>query len=206
MSTFLAIASLSFLIAVSPGPDFVVVVKNSLSYSRKKGFLTGLGVSLALLVHLAYTILGVGYLISKGNMLYFFLKYAGAGYLFYLGCKGLISSFKGQKSLLESCIDQNTLSAAGAFRQGFLTNLLNPKCALFFMSFFSQFILASTSTSLKIGYACINWLVTLGWFLLLSYLITGKYITSRIASFHKYIDRIMGCALILLSLYVLFRQ
>ena len=129
------------------------------------------------------------------------LKYAGAGYLFYIGCKGFISSFKKQQTL-DLCYAGNVtlLSPINALKQGFLTNLLNPKCALFFVSLFSQFIVVGTPLSLKIGFACINWSITLGWFLFLSYLITGNFIMSRIGSFRMYIDRVMGCVLMLLSL------
>jgi RhtB (resistance to homoserine/threonine) family protein len=205
VSSLLTVALVSLLAAISPGPDFFVVVKNSLSYSRKIGFLTALGVSLALLIHLSYTLIGIGILITEGSLVYLILKYAGAGYLFYLGCKGLISSFKKQQAL-DLCYAGNAaaLTPVNALKQGFLTNLLNPKCALFFVSLFSQFIVAGTPFSLKLCFACINWSITLGWFLLLSYLITSTFIMARIGSFKKYIDRVMGCVLILLSLKLIF--
>lgn len=201
ITSLLTVAFVSLLAAISPGPDFFVVVKNSLSYSRKTGFLTALGVSLALLIHISYTLIGIGLLITEGSIIYLLLKYAGAGYLFYVGCKGFISSFKKQQAL-DLCYAGNVtvLSPINALKQGFLTNLLNPKCALFFVSLFSQFIVVGTPLSLKIGFACINWSITLGWFLFLSYLITGNFIMSRIGSFRMYIDRVMGCVLMLLSL------
>lgn len=201
MSSLLAVTLVSLLGAISPGPDFLVVVKNSLSYSRKTGFLTALGVSLALIIHLSYTLIGIGILITEGSIVYLLLKYAGAGYLFYIGCKGFISSFKRQQPL-DLCYagTVNVPSPLTALKQGFLTNLLNPKCALFFVSLFSQFVVAGTPVALKIGFACINWSITLGWFLFLSYLITGNFIMSRIGSFRMYIDRVMGVVLILISL------
>lgn len=204
LSDLLAVAVVSLLAAISPGPDFFIVVKNSLSYSRKIGFLTAIGVSLALLIHLTYTLVGIGLLITEGSFFYLVLKYAGAGYLFYIGCQGFISSFKEQKPLdINSTESNNHLSSKTALKQGFLTNLLNPKCALFFMSLFSQFIQVDTPWSLKIGYASINWSITLGWFLLLAFLMTGKLIVSRIGKFRMYIDRVMGCILMLLSLKML---
>jgi len=201
ITSLLTIACVSLLAAISPGPDFFIVVKNSLSYSRKTGFLTALGVSLALLIHLSYSVIGIGMLIKEGSLVYLLLKYAGAGYLFYIGCKGFVSSFKKQQSI-DFCYagNVNFLLPFNALKQGFLTNLLNPKCALFFISFFSQFIAADTPLSLKISFACINWSITLGWFLFLSYLITGNLIMSRIGSFRTYIDRVMGVVLMLLSL------
>jgi threonine/homoserine/homoserine lactone efflux protein len=181
------------------------VVKNSLSYSRKMGYLTAFGVSLALIIHLTYTLVGIGILITEGSLYYHILKYAGAGYLLYIGSKGFISSFNTQKNL-EFCYagNANAILPADALKQGFFTNLLNPKCALFFVSLFSQFIDTDTPTFLKLSYACINWSITLVWFLFLTYLITGHYIMSRISGFRTYIDRIMGCVLALLSLKLLF--
>src|ERR1700722_9627545 len=121
VSNLLAVALVSLLAAISPGPDFFVVVKNSLSHSRKMGFLTTLGVCLALLIHLSYTLIGIGVLITEGTVVYLLLKYAGAGYLFYIGCKGFVSSFKKQNPL-EFCYAGTSLTPATAIKQGFLTN------------------------------------------------------------------------------------
>ena len=93
LASLFAVAIVSLLAAVSPGPDFFVVLRNSLSYSRKAGLLTALGVSLALTVHLFYTLVGIGVLIAESPFLYSLLKYVGVGYLFYIGLSSLISSF-----------------------------------------------------------------------------------------------------------------
>lgn len=200
-SSLMTVAMVSALAAVSPGPDFFIVVKNSLSYSRRIGMLTALGVSLALLIHLSYTLVGIGILTAESSTLYKVLKYAGAGYLFYLGSKGVVASFKKQAPLHFMSVRESTeLPPLSALKQGFLTNLLNPKCALFFISLFSQFIFTDTPVSQKLSYAGLNWSITLGWFLLLSYLVTGKYLTSKIAHFRNLFDRVMGMILIALSL------
>lgn len=201
ITNVLTVGLVSLLAAISPGPDFLVVVKNSLSYSRRAGFLTSTGVAIALLIHLSYTLIGIGMLLREGSTPYLMLKYAGAGYLFYIGCKGFILSFKKQQTL-DFCYagSAKILSPLQAFKQGFFTNLLNPKCALFFVSFFSQLIAVGTPLSLKICYACINWSISLGWFLFLTYLVTGEFIMSRISRFRSYIERIMGIVLVSISL------
>lgn len=201
LTSILSVSLVSLLGAICPGPNFLIVVKNSLSYSRKVGFLTALGVSFALLIHLSYILIGIGILITKGSFFYHLLKFVGAGYLFYIGCKGVILSFKEQKLLeFQSRGDARLLPPVMALKQGFLTNLLNPECILFFVSLFSQFILVSTPLHLKIGFVCINWSLTLGWFLLLSYVITGRLVVSNINGFRKYIDRVMGVVLIVFSI------
>lgn len=88
--------------------------------------------------------------------------------------------------------------------QGFLTNLLNPKAAIFFISLFSQFIDAGTPALIKFEYAFINWFLVLGWFLCLSCLITAKSFAGKMNRFRIYIDRTMGAALMLLGIRLLF--
>lgn len=204
-SNLIAVAFVSLLAAISPGPDFFIVLRNSLSYSRRSGLLTALGVSLALIVHLSYTLVGIGVLIAESPLLYAIIKYAGVGYLFFIGASGLISSFRNSTALdLAYSKAENQISSYRSFSQGFLTNLLNPKAAIFFVSLFSQFIDSTTPVSLRIEYAFINWSITLSWFLFLSYLITSKVFMGKINYFRVYIDRVMGGALMLLGVRLLF--
>lgn len=204
-SKLIAIALVSLLAAISPGPDFYIVLKNNLSYSRKTGLWTALGISLALIIHLSYTLVGIGILIQEGSFFYRVIKYIGIGYLFYLGLSGLISSFKNSSSSGTPCVkSSNQITALKALTQGFLTNLLNPKAALFFVSLFSQFIDPNTPLIVRIEYAFINWAVTLCWFLILSYLITAKILIAKIDGFRIYIDRVMGAVLMLFATRLLF--
>jgi RhtB (resistance to homoserine/threonine) family protein len=204
-SNLFAIAVVSLVAAVSPGPDFFIVVKNSLSHSRKSGFMTALGVSLALLFHLTYALVGLGVLIAESPLTYALIKYAGVGYLFYLGLTAIITSFKNTDSLdLKYSRAAYQQSNMKALRQGFLTNLLNPKAAVFFISLFSQFIDSNTSIFLKIEYGFINWAITLAWFIFISYLITAKGVVKKINRFQVYIDRVMGGMFMLLGTKLLF--
>lgn len=207
LSSLFFVGMVSLLAAISPGPDFVIVVRNSLVYSRKMGFLTAFGVAMALIIHLTYTMVGIGVLLAENSWAYNILKFAGAGYLFYLGITGIVASFKMRNSdafNLNYKKAEQEISSFNAFKQGFLTNALNPKCAMFFISLFSQFITADTPLSLRIEYAFVNWSVSLGWFLLLTYMITGKLLKNRLDRFRAYIDRVMGTFLILLSLKLIF--
>lgn len=203
-TSFLAVALISLIAAISPGPDFFVVFRNSLVYSRKAGFLTAFGVSTALIVHLTYTLIGIGVLIAESPFLYAILKYSGVAYLFYIGFKGIISSFKQSSSAVADCTKAtNQISSLAAFMQGFWTNLLNPKAAIFFISLFSQFIDTTTSYIVGIEYGAITWSIALGWFLLLSYLLTHKQIIGRIDRFRIYVDRVMGGVLMMLGFKML---
>lgn len=204
LSSLLAVSLVSILAAVSPGPDFFIVLRNSLSYSRKCGFFTTFGIAAALVIHLSYTLIGIGVLIAESDFLYHLIKYAGAAYLFYIGFIGVISSLK-KSSKINVTEKQNLhqISPFTAFKQGFFTNLLNPKAAIFFISLFSQFIGPETPISLKLAYAAINLTIGLVWFLFLSFLVTGEKFVSKVNRFQIYIDRVMGSALMVLSVKLL---
>lgn len=202
-SNMAAVAVVSLLAAISPGPDFFIVLKNSLIFSRKNGMATAVGVSTALFIHLAYTLIGIGILIAESPWAYGVLKYVGAIYLFYIGTKGIIGSFHKNGKAFHYAKGRNEQSFKAAFLQGFLTNLLNPKCALFFISLFSQFITPATPAGVLAGYAGINWSVTLGWFLFLSYLVTCSHIEGKLSRFKIAIERVMGSALVILGLKLL---
>ncbi len=196
------IALVSLLAAASPGPDFFIVMRNSLVYSRKAGMMTAVGIAMALIIHLAYTLIGIGILITESPFLYSLLTKAGALYLLYIGCRGIFSKSTAANTTYSQSRD--TLSPKNAFFQGFLTNVLNPKCALFYISLFSQFISPTTPLEIKIGYGLLNWCIVLCWFLLLSWIITSKKIQEHLLRFRTAIDRIMGSALVYLGIKLLF--
>lgn len=201
---FLTVAFICLVAVISPGPDFFIVLKNSLSYSRKSGFMTSFGIVMALIIHFTYTIAGIGILIAESPLLYNVIKYAGVAYLFYVGVGSIISSFKKTSSIqMDYSRLTNQITPLNAFMQGFLTNLLNPKVALFLISLFSQFIDPNTPIFVRIEYAAINWIIALAWFLTLSYLVTAQKLLGKINQFRLYIDRVMGGVLTLLGLKLL---
>lgn len=201
----LLVATVSLVAAISPGPDFFIVVRNSLVYSRRAGYLTTLGIMTALLIHLTYTLIGIGVIIGDIPFLYHLVKYLGAAYLFYIGIKGILQSFKSQETFGKHYQKStHLLSDRKAFIQGFITNLLNPKVALFFISLFSQFITQETPFFIRFQYALVNWSVGLGWFIFVTYLITGKQMTNKMDRFRKLIDRIMGSLLVAVSIKIIF--
>lgn len=201
----LMVGGVSLLAAISPGPDFLIVVRNSLAHSRKAGIYTAVGISLGLLIHLTYTLVGLAVLIIQSPMIYNAMKYAGAAYLGYLGFSALVSTLKPTQDIeLTDAQSTPDVTPWAMIRQGFLTNALNPKCAVFFVSLFSQFITVDTSVALRLEYAFVNWSVTFVWFVFLSCLMTGQLLTSKLGKFRSYTDRVMGTLLILISVKMLF--
>ena len=89
LPSIVSLSGLVMISLISPGPDFAVVVKNSVVYSRKTALLTALGISLGILVHVTYILLGLGFVIAKTPWLLFSIKCLGAATLFSLGFRAL---------------------------------------------------------------------------------------------------------------------
>ncbi len=194
----IAIAVISLMGAMSPGPDFALVTKNSLSGSFRSGFLTTLGIFAALFIHITYCVLGIALIISQSPLIFNIIKYLGAAYLFYLGI--MLLKEKSSPSKSPSKHPQKNRP----FLSGFLCNLLNPKATLFILSLFTQFIDPMMPFWSKFALGSIIAFMALLWFTLLTYLITHSYLNKHFAKFQAIITKVMGVVLCLLSLYVAF--
>ncbi|MGF1719920.1 LysE family translocator [Vibrio kyushuensis] len=190
----LSLAILGVLIVISPGADFVLVLKNSVNQGRKAGIWTAIGVSLAICVHIGYSMFGISYLISQNAFMFSLVKYAGAAYLIYLGLKGIFSSSSEQESLNDN---KKEINAYRYFAQGFLCNVLNPKTMLFFLSIFSQLIspdAAENQAALFYGL----YMVALHalWFSIVAILFTSKALQTRLNRMKKRLNQVCGAGLV----------
>ena len=199
LSDWLTVIVVGWFVIIVPGPNMLVVFRNSLIHSRQAGILTALGLALGNLVHITYCLIGIGVLISQSIVLFNSVKIAGAGYLVYLGIKAL----KAQPRILD--VQNNTandLSAFAALRIGLLTDLLNPKATLFFLALFTQLIRPETIIPVRIGYGLT--IVVLEFTMLagLASLIGQASIRSRFNAVSHLIERATGVVLIGLGLRV----
>ncbi len=133
----IGLAILGLLIVVSPGADFVLVLKNSMNLGRKAGIYTAVGISLAICVHIGYSMLGISYLISQNELLFSLVRYTGSAYLIFLGIKSILTASEKLDAIESAKVEVSPLQYLA---QGFLCNVLNPKTMLFFLSIFSQVI------------------------------------------------------------------
>jgi threonine/homoserine/homoserine lactone efflux protein len=120
---------------VTPGPDMLYIVARSSSEGRRAGIVSALGVAVGTLVHIAALTLGLAAVLRAVPLAYDTVRIAGAGYLIYLGIRAFLHSPMSNDHLT---IEQASLWAI--FRQGVVTNVLNPKVALFFLAFLPQFV------------------------------------------------------------------
>ena len=128
----------SLVLNATPGPDTLYIVSRSVSQGRRAGLVSALGISTGCLVHTGLAAFGLSAVLAASATAFDALKYAGAVYLIYIGLRTL---FKRQATGKAVAID---LSDLALFRQGVVTNVLNPKVALFFLAFLPQFIVADS--------------------------------------------------------------
>jgi RhtB (resistance to homoserine/threonine) family protein len=202
LPSILALTGIQLIGVISPGPDFAMVVRNSLVYSRKTGVITAVGIAFGILVHLAYILLGLGLLIAKTMWLFHFFKYLGAGYLIYLGLRGL-SARKGAFKYGD-IHQQKDISGIAAFRIGFLTNALNAKCMLFFLSILSAFLTLDEPGVIIFTYGAIIFLSTLLWFLIVAFCFSHARLRLLFSDLRHWIERVMGGLLLILGIRMLF--
>ena len=190
------VATLSLLSAMLPGPDFALVIKNTISHSRRAGFFTAFGIASAVMIHLTYCVLGIGLVISQSLLLFSIIKYIGAAYLIYIGINSLLAKniphVKGESDKKHKT-SQSTLIS---FRQGFICNLFNPKATLFFLALFTVIIKPHTPLLLNVFYAVEIVIIISIWFCGLVLLLSHPHIMRLLDKSEKYISKALGIFLI----------
>ncbi|WP_237154512.1 LysE family translocator [Oryzibacter oryziterrae] len=193
MTELLAVVTITILAVISPGPDFAMVSRNSLLLSRRAGLLTALGIGCGVLVHVAYTVLGLGLLIQHSLWLFSTLKLVAAAYLIYLGAKMLLSRPQSGAAPKADVAP----SDASAWRTGFLTNALNPKTTIFIVSLFMQVVQPSTPLAVQLGYGAFISAAHVIWFALVALFFSSGRIRGVILAVRHWIDRVFGGLLVI---------
>jgi len=133
-SLLIFISVTAFLVA-TPGPNTFYIITRSIQGGYHAGIASCAGRLLATLVHIAAAASGLSLIVLSSPSLFNFIKYAGAGYLIWIGAKTIVS-----KSKSETMAENGDAKYGSIIRHGFLVNLLNPKTALFFLAFLPQFV------------------------------------------------------------------
>ena len=142
MSIFLTVALLHLFAVASPGPDFVMVSRQSFRYGRAVAIWTSGGIALGILFHVAISLTGLSLLLQSQPDLFWYLKLAASLYIGYLGFASLIS--KDPVNLQKNSIGQEDRYIK-SISTGFLTNVLNPKAFIFFITVFTCLLYTSPS-------------------------------------------------------------
>ncbi len=201
LSLFGLIFGIHLLAVMSPGPDFVMVLKNALQYDRKTAIYTSLGISMGIGVHILYSVAGIAFLLQKNQGVFQIVKILGALYIIYIGFKTLRA--KQQKIDIETN-GNKSLNPKKAIRTGFITNVLNPKASLFFLSIFSMLIPPDVPLWVLLGISAMLILVTFLWFSLVSVVFTNPVVEKKYEKYEPYIIKIFGIVLITLGIFIAF--
>ncbi|EOV8087736.1 LysE family translocator [Providencia rettgeri] len=200
MNEIIAVSTITILAVISPGPDFAMVTRNSYTYGIKTGLLCALGIAIGVQVHVFYTVFGITLVILSSPTLFLIVKLIGVFYLVYIGLKSLTNKVKISSDKTAS----QPLSALNAFKNGFLTNALNPKTMFFVVSVYSQVISTQNSIWLNLSYGLFisfaHWL----WFSLIAIFFATPVVRNKILNYQFIMDRTIGALLILLGLSLLF--
>lgn len=170
-------------------------------YSKRTGIFSALGLALGILVHITYSLVGIGLLISKSIVVFSVIKYLGAAYLIYIGIRSIKSNPK-QTAEEQTKVTPSDLTSFQAIKTGFLTNVLNPKATLFFLALFTQVIHQTTPLYIKLFYGVEMSLMTFVWFALVSLVFTNKVVKTKFSQIQHYLEKATGLILVALGIKV----
>ncbi|MFD9898776.1 LysE family translocator [Mesorhizobium sp. UC22_110] len=205
---FLGLMAVFSVLVVSPGADFLLVVRQSLVHGRRAAIVTSFGIGASLLFHIGYTILGIGIIVAQSLFLFGLLKWAGAAYLLYLGWKSLrADAFEMPDEKTES----QTAAAAPPstlrlFLLGFATNALNPKPVLFFLSLFTALVSHDTPAPVQAIYGLLMAATLILWFVGVSTFFTVASVRERFVAWGRWFNRITGMIFIGLGIRLATQQ
>jgi threonine/homoserine/homoserine lactone efflux protein len=134
-SNFALFFAASWILIITPGPDMIYVITKGVSQGRKAGVISAIGITLGILVHTVFAACGLAIILKTSAMVFVAVKFVGAGYLVFLGIKAIKD-----KTAFTVHNDQPQVKLRTVFIQGVLSNVLNPKIALFFLAFLPQFV------------------------------------------------------------------
>jgi RhtB (resistance to homoserine/threonine) family protein len=196
---FSQVAVAHLLAVASPGPDFAIVLKQSLVHGRRTAVWTSVGIGTAILLHVGYSLFGLGLLIRSSEGWFAAVKYAGAAYIAWLGVQSLRAKPRvggGERSAAVGGErpDEGAAvpTARAAFATGFLTNALNPKATLFFISLFAMVVSPATPKWVQAGYGLWMAVATMAWFALVAVGFTRAEVRERFLRHGHWIDRALG--------------
>jgi len=198
---FASLMTIFAFVIVSPGADLAMVLRQSVVHGRRNAILSSIGIGTSLMLHVTYTILGLGLIISQSIVLFNIVKWCGVAYLVYIGVKSLRA---GKTDITGTTItrasDQKTQGGTKAFLLGFVANALNPKPVFFFLSIFSTVVSIHTPTAVKFGYGLVMASCLILWFIGVSFFLTTPRMRAAFSRASQWIDRVSGVVFITLGL------
>ncbi|MDW6091493.1 LysE family translocator [Vibrio rhizosphaerae] len=202
----LTLASIHWIALMSPGPDFALVVQNATRYGRSTGIYIALGLSFGILTHSILSLTGISLIVHTHPVWFALIQIAGGSYLGWLGISTLKGLYQRRHNRHQSPQPSSSSlwldNRKQAFSKGFLTNLLNPKALVFFISLMSSLIPVDFSASGKLLALVILWGLSFFWFALLAWLLSSQRLQHRLQSAAVFIDGLCGVIFSVLGLII----
>jgi RhtB (resistance to homoserine/threonine) family protein len=196
------------LLNMAPGPDSLLIVSRSATQGWRAGSAAALGIGSGTCIHILAAAFGLSALLTASATAFTVVKIIGAGYLFYIGFSILLRKTKNER--VEQAPSEESIPALSywrIFRQGFLTNLLNPKVAVFFLAFVPQFI-SPDSAHKAIAFIVLGGIFNLNGMLWCHFLAVSTAFASRRFRVHtalaRWIDKIIGVIFVSLGIKLVF--
>ena len=201
---FALFIGISWALIIAPGPDMFFVITRGMAHGRKAGMLSAIGVVCGILIHTTASALGLTLVIQSSVFAFLLVKYAGAAYLLFLGVK----TFR-DKSTFSLHSSTSTVNSITLFWQGVLSNVLNPKIAIFFLAFLPQFVdQESSHIALQMFFLGLTFAVMGLCFLLMVGYSSGAFggWLMRRPHYTQYLQRLAGGILISLGISLAFTE
>lgn len=208
MNDILTFSLIALLLVLSPGPNGVLILKTASSQGLRASILNIFGLTTATFFHGALSILGFSALLMQSAELFFIIKILGAGYLFYIGVKAIISSYKTAGSDTETNkITHSQKNGMGYFNEGFITQILNPKVSMFYLAAFPQFISPGNFSYLNaFSLVSIHASIIFVWFIGVTFAIEKIKSSAKNSKMGNWIQRLSGSAMIYFSSMILTQK
>lgn len=202
----------AFLIAITiltltPGLDTALVLRNSSRGGFADGSTTSLGICLGLFVHATFSAIGISAILAQSAELFNAVKMVGAAYLIWLGTTTLKSVWKGELGTVNTQAQQRQLHLTRSLREGFLSNVLNPKTAVFYLAFLPQFINPEGSAFLQSCLmASIHFVIAMVWQCGLAGMLNSAKNLLQSSTFMKRMEATTGVVLVGLGVKLLIEE
>lgn len=200
---FLAGLGVLVLLTISPGADMALIARVTVVRGRRAAFLTTLGICSGLLVHAAASALGLSVILATSAEAFIAVKLAGAVYLGYLGIRSVRDSFRAAPPPA----DAHQARAGTSYLQGLLNNVLNPKVAVFYLTFLPQFIdptgnVLAQSLLFAVAHAAMG----IAWLSAYAYVLARLSVLMARQGVRRWLERVTGAVLIGLGLRLAFER
>lgn len=194
---FLTVACAHFLALLSPGPDFLMIVKSAIRNGARNSIGVAAGIAAANAVYIALCLVGVGSILANSLAVLVVLKIAGGLFLTYIAYLALKAKREDYRAIAETVVgsDGGSSSFFREFLAGFLSGILNPKNLLFYLSLFTVVLTKDVNMAFKIGLGLWMTTVVFAWDVFIIVLLSKHEVRRRFAKFAYYIDKFTGLVL-----------